>query len=582
MSKPSYSNIELWLFELAEGNLSPDQVEDLRIFLLEHPEIDVDADMWKIAKVQPTTVVVPEGLTASLQKERPYSLHTAIGATAIVLLFFIGCYQLLNVSALEKQRGSVIASKSSKETMIITKENRELEQLQKRIDYLQKENERLTNDLAAQRMMTASSSPSLPLYLNAPDGPYDRISQPGDTEMNDQFEQSAIRLSSQILNSNSEENRTNDRGSSDFALLDVESITSIKQFNHNSTDFGVKSYPTNIINTRESDFASNSSEYKRSIKSRLKSFGRSIQRMLDNPIALKNLRDPNFHVPGMLPTDINFSSTGTLLATRIQTLSRVQWFGEENEAFMNQLSLDGYSYGMRGGIGVQVSHGMYKNGGLQVADVALTYAPKLSVSNFISVEPSFRFKMGSKVLDHDKMEGTQSVEFDRQNVYDYYPDGQTPIGRQLWYKDLGAGLMVNTQWFFAGINFDNLLNHQDNVYAAGSARNAGTRFAASLGTDWENIRKTMRLSPYVVYNQYENLQELWGGVNYRWEWFNVGASVSTNLDPAASIGVNIKKFSLNYNADYTTSLLTNKRSLSHQISLRLLIKPSRLYSDYKL
>ena len=68
--------------------------------------------------------------------------------------------------------------------------------------------------------------------------------------------------------------------------------------------------------------------------------------------------------------------------------------------------------------------------------------------------------------------------------------------------------------------------------------------------------------------------------NYRWEWFNVGASVSTNLDPAASIGVNIKKFSLNYNADYTTSLLTNKRSLSHQISLRLLIKPSRFYSGY--
>lgn len=580
MSKPSYSNIELWLFELAEGNLSPDQIEDLRIFLLEHPEIDVDADMWEMAKVQPSKVVVPEGLTASLQKERPYSLYTAIGATSMVLLFFVGCYQLLNVSALEKQRGSVMASQSSSETTKITKENKELEQLQKSIYYLQKENERLTNDLASQRMMTASSTPSFPLDFNAPHAAHDRISQNRNTEFNAQVEQSLLKTNSQILNSNSEKNGINDWGSSNFALLDVESNAYVKQFNHNLTEFGVKSYATNMTSTREYDLASNSSKYKRGIKSRLKSFGRIIQRMMDNPVALKNSRDPHFHVPGMLPTDINFSSTGTLLAIRIQTLSRVQWLGEENEAFMNQLSVDGYSYGMRGGIGVQVSHGMYKNGGLQVADVAVSYAPKLSFSKFISVEPSFRFKMGSKLLDHNKMEGTQSVEFDRQNVYDYYPDGQTPIGRQLWYKDLGAGLMVNTQWFFAGINFDNLLNHQDNVYAAGSARNAGTRFTASLGTDWENNRKTMRLSPYVVYNQYENLQELWGGINYRWEWFNVGASVSTNLDPAASIGVNIKKFSLNYNADYTTSLLTNKRSLSHQISLRLLIKPSRFYSGY--
>jgi hypothetical protein len=581
MSKPSYSNIELWLFELAEGNLSPDQIEDLRIFLLEHPEIDVDVDMWEMAKVQPSKVFVPEGLTASLQKERPYSLYAAIGATSMVLLFFVGCYQLLNVSALEKQRGSIIASRqSSSETTKITKENKELEQLQKRIYYLQKENERLTNDLASQRMMTASSTPSFSSDFNAPHGAQDRISQNRNTEFNAQVEQSLLKTNSQILNSNSEKNGINDWGSSNFALLDVESNASVKQFNHNLTEFGVKSYSTNMTSTREYDLASNSSKYKRGIKSRLKSFGRTIQRMMDNPIALKNSRDPHFHVPGMLPTDINFSSTGTLLATRIQTLSRLQWLGEENEAFMNQLSVDGYSYGLRGGIGVQVSHGMYKNGGLQVADVAVTYAPKLSFSKFISVEPSFRFKMGSKLLDHNKMEGTQSVEFDRQNVYDYYPDGQTPIGRQLWYKDLGAGLMVNTQWFFAGINFDNLLNHQDNVYAAGSARNAGTRFTASLGTDWENNRKTMRLSPYVVYNQYENLQELWGGINYRWEWFNVGASVSTNLDPAASIGVNIKKFYLNYNADYTTSLLTNKRSLSHQISLRLLIKPSRFYSGY--
>ena len=53
MSKPSFSNIDLWLFELSEGNLNPEQVEELRIFLLKHPDLDIDRDVWEMAKVQP-------------------------------------------------------------------------------------------------------------------------------------------------------------------------------------------------------------------------------------------------------------------------------------------------------------------------------------------------------------------------------------------------------------------------------------------------------------------------------------------------------------------------------------------------
>ena len=52
MSNPSFSNIDLWLFELNEGNLTSTQVEQLQMFLLQHPELDVDKDVWENARIK--------------------------------------------------------------------------------------------------------------------------------------------------------------------------------------------------------------------------------------------------------------------------------------------------------------------------------------------------------------------------------------------------------------------------------------------------------------------------------------------------------------------------------------------------
>ena len=59
MSNPSFSNIDLWLFELAEGNLSPAQIAQLESFLLQNPELDVDRDLWEMSSVSAVPVVYP-------------------------------------------------------------------------------------------------------------------------------------------------------------------------------------------------------------------------------------------------------------------------------------------------------------------------------------------------------------------------------------------------------------------------------------------------------------------------------------------------------------------------------------------
>jgi type IX secretion system PorP/SprF family membrane protein len=311
-----------------------------------------------------------------------------------------------------------------------------------------------------------------------------------------------------------------------------------------------------------------SSDYKQSFSSRLSKAKRALTRMMDNPVALKNLKDPYYHIPALQAMDVNFGSVGTLLATRVQTLTRAQWLGEENQQFMNQIAVDGYAYGIRGGLGLQLNNGYYANGQIMNSSAAITYSPKFSVNRNILVEPSVRFKMGNKSLNSSKITDLGQAEMDRGNVHEFYPSGAAPIGKDLWYRDMGLGLMVNTKWFFVGVQGDNLFKHYDNVYSNSTNKRAGTHFIATIGTDYESQRENIGLSPYIVYQKNEQLSEAWLGLNARYDWITMGAAVSSKADLVGSIGLKFNRFAVNYNMDYTHSYLFNKQIISHQLSLR--------------
>ena len=327
-----------------------------------------------------------------------------------------------------------------------------------------------------------------------------------------------------------------------------------------------KNYRTGPTFTASNRFSS--TDYKESFSSRLSKAKRALTRMMDNPVALKNLKDPYYHIPALQSMDVNFGSVGTLMATRIQTLTRAQWLGEENQQFMNQISVDGYAYGLRGGVGLQLNNGYYANGQIMNSNAALTYSPKFSVNRNILVEPSIRFKMGNKSLNSSKITDIGLAEMDRGNVHEFYPSGSAPIGKDLWYRDMGLGLMVNTKWFFVGVQGDNLFKHYDNVYSNSTDKRAGTHFIATIGTDYESQRENIGLSPYIVYQKNEQLSEAWLGLNARYEWFTVGAAVSSKADLVGSVGLKFKRFAVNYNMDYTHSYLFDKQIISHQLSLR--------------
>ena len=94
MSNPSFSNIDLWLFELAEGNLSPEQVEQLELFLLNHPELDVDRDVWNMAKIEKQAIAYPN--VADLERKRRPVAVFAFASLVLLLLVGSGSYLAWN------------------------------------------------------------------------------------------------------------------------------------------------------------------------------------------------------------------------------------------------------------------------------------------------------------------------------------------------------------------------------------------------------------------------------------------------------------------------------------------------------
>lgn len=559
MSNPSFSNIDRWLFELYEGNLSPEQVQQLEVFLMQHPDLDIDKDMWELARVEKTEAVFPH--QDKFIKRKPVGLFMMAGFASISIFIVIGIN--LFTSSYTKNNNLFLSG----QTIEKTEEINTAKIPDERQSSKSGSSSFVFNDVAEQTSNRSTNFVPTGLANSAFRG--EEVSTMSQSNLfADLVKDNDVIKPSNTMKEHPFSDEKNDLND-DIVKLKFTATTIFKTHPVKEIDIPV-SRNWNEAKNSNTVYRGSSIVNSGSFSSRLSKATRALSRMMDNPVALKNLKDPSFSLPGMLPMDVNFGNTGTIPATRIQTLTRVQWPNLENQQLINQLAFDSYVYAIRGGIGAQVNHSFYGNGEIMNSMLALTYSPKISVNRNVLIEPSLRFKMGNKMLDPEKIDGFGLAEMDRENVHEFYPTGTTPIGQQLWYRDLGLGMMVNTKWFFIGVQRDNLFKHYDNIYSgeAASQRRVGQHFIATIGTDYESKRELFGLSPYLVYQQREDLKELWMGVNTRLNWFTMGLAVSDRLDGVASAGIKFEQFSFNYQADLTHSALWDKQILSHQLYIK--------------
>lgn len=553
MTSPNKTNIDQWLFDYFEGNLDPTQEELLEAFLLDNPEYDMDMEAWGGARAVSGVDVYPANDSL---KRRTTIIPLFMRWASVFVLLFSSFFALIYLNnQLKEERYSFI--NLSNTYFASFDDNYEREEFVSETNF----NDNLSTGLISVNAANANKSSNLTSasHLNFTNETYDitHARTTTNSERND-YEGSA-HYNAEPFVINVESNQ---------APLKVRAIISeppVQISAENSESF----YDVSLKDDK--------SEH-RNKNSLFKDISRSVNRFVKSDLGLLNLRDPNYMLPGLTPMDVNFGHTGSLLATRVYSNTFVQWPNNLGQSVAMQMGVDTYVKSLGGGIGFQMNYSNYQAGLFQSYEGALTYSPKIKVGKNVILEPAMRFKMGSRRLNADRVVSGQQVEWDRSDVRTIFSDGEAPIGERLLYKDLGLGLLVNTKWAFIGVNVDNLGRHYNSIYANPSADDnprAALNYIVTAGTDYQSFNKKTALSTYIAYQNFGKLNKGWLGVNYRYRFMTVGASISTDLDPVGSIGLSFDRFKLSYMTDYTMNNVVGKRMLSHQLSIRITSKPSR-------
>jgi hypothetical protein len=572
MTFPNRTNIDQWLFDYFEGNLSSEQEALLEEFLLEHPEYDADLEAMGESRASSGVDFFP-GAEALKREPVWRGIYTQWAAAIALLIGITGSILWLNFLVQPTYEYIPLAPHYFGQMTAFLGDEPALDK---------EGNTKNETDLSSGfgRSTSHSVTPGATSSINSTSRNWG-----GQSNKNSMIAENGIADGAQPHNSTDSSTTTQDEHfNSSLSFSGEKNLDSINpSYGENQHELqsdeltlevdgdmdtlsGLKSEGSALVSTDGKQKPQTSNGVARSVKN-----------FVNSRLGLVNLRDPQFMVPGAVANDLNFAHAGSLLATRVYHSTYAQWPGREGQSFNFVTGVDGYAHALRGGLGVQVNYSNYQAGLFQNYEGSITYSPKFKIAKNLVLEPAVRFKMGAKELNANRVVPGQQIEWERGNLRTLYPEGGVPQGERLFYRDFGAALLLNSKWGFLGVNVDNIGRHYNNIYSEDlqNPERSNVFLTIHAGTDYESYNKRMSLSMYALYQNYGQLNKAWAGVNFRYRFMTVGGAVSTGLEPVGSLGITFDHFRLAYVTDYSMNQISGQRMLSHQISLRIVTKPSK-------
>lgn len=550
--QPTHENIDRWLFDYTEGNLSADQEQQLECFLMDHPELELDMDAWEMAKVDVTPIIFNN--KTALYRKRSYK--PALALFSVLLLVVSGLMFFQNAKN-ESAQASVTKGANQKELL---KDNRSAANSKRTLNEAQYNQK--TND-------DQSSSPVEGLYNSTP------VSSPIETTRNKTGQISSISIGQQRKNQQRVAKESSSIAETKIQTTGVYSTLNDLTFEkmefmkiHPLKTMFIGRHRTNVKNVELM-------EGHEAISSDLSldnlNIIRKIDQLLSKDIGLSNNQNYDYTVSGQSNLDLNFSSVGTTSQTRFQLISSLRSLEDPSQLKLsNQLSLDGYSRNIRSGFGVQANYDLFGDGMIKTSQVAVIFSPKIALSRKISIEPAVRFKMGTHELDATKVMNSASVEQNIGQVNQFNFDPNLAIGKTLWYRDLDAGLTINTPILFLSTQISNIFEHNENIYSNdGGTMRASRALNLIAGTQYASRNEKMIFSPYALYQQTKFQQQIFGGFTFKAGKAQLGMSYGHLATGSLSLGFVGENFTLIGQSSYGTLASTLNKTFTHQLTLRI-------------
>ena len=533
MNIPNKENIDRWLFDWTEGNLSPSQEFMLQEFLLLNPDLESDAEAWDAASVSSIPFTYNNQESLKRKKRRIIGYWQFYAAACFVLTIgaslFYGLSQNNEFKPTEKNK-----TQASNKSKISLKNNINtgLKEINPTLLGLSSYNKELTNKRVIEdkdffiSMANYSSSLKEPENFNN----YDNLPT-----------KSLI----------------------DYQIVDNSSSDESADNNFIGSDLSSTENPTEEKNDK----------VKKSLSISLKlNPSSSVSKWLKKEVTNTNQKERIYSLPEKSNLDINSSFAGNTSQFKFQSMSTARWMNTiDQQKIAQQISMDGYLRSAKSGLGMVANYSTFGNGLIQDWNINFIYAPKLALNRYITIEPSMKYTFGKKVLDNTKIVNNANVEFETNHLETFTIDPTQPIGKNLWYSDLGAGLVINAGPVYLSGQLTNILKHQDNLYSNdySSVRKANQELTLIGGTDFVSKNGFYNFSPYLCHTISGTVNTTYLGASVQIKSFLVGGSIQPNGSSSAMIGVNSNRFALFCQSSYVSSSFSQQKSFIHQLTFRI-------------
>ena len=554
MNSPTHENIDQWLFDRIEGNLSFEQEQELSLFLLLNPSYDIDLDAWEKSKVN--FPEIDPALVESMgfgvkevekeRKKRPIGMWIFASSLTLIL-----CGLFISIgdgASISEQKANQNAQ--TKQSLVVST---------KKGNGLQYGSNQNTSTAYPFTYMTENILSSLGGTINNMNSIHSNNLVNNNTFSTPEIAQT-LQPSSVLKSSHPE-----------LIALHIDKPIILNQELQSES---LLSSQADAVNEKHK-IALNLPSFKLSRSSTLSKY-------LRKDVLSATQKDRVFFVQEKSHLDIADAFVGNRSQTRIQSTTMARWLGNANQKLTQQFSVDGYSRNLKSGFGMVANYVDFGKGAITDWNVRLIFSPKLAFGKYVSIEPAVSYLVGQKSINSNKITNHSLFEFSSNQLQQFNYNSTNAIGNQLYYRDLNAGVNVNAGPVYLGISTQNILKHQDNVHTNDfdTIHRAAQTSTLYIGTDFSARKGTVMFSPMLSHTigLTSDLTQIGGTMQLN--GVVIGANYGSNASFGALFGYQSKNFSIIAQSLKTKPLTSIQPQYVHQLTLRINTNISRKTRRY--
>ncbi len=287
------------------------------------------------------------------------------------------------------------------------------------------------------------------------------------------------------------------------------------------------------------------------------------------------------------PSYLNPAFNAYIEGGSVYTMYRNQWPSIEANFVSVEIGGSTYLPNLKSGLGISLVNDNIGSGLYTTTSADLLYNYKLTIRKSYYV--SLGMSMGWKQVAIDPSAYTFYEQFDPieglVGVPGSFPNGDFDLVRdRVNIFDLGAGILIYNEQYFAGLSFAHLTNPQIDFLKASSGEQTSSvldflpsRFSLMGGYQFETDAAIGGQSLFVYPQLYFTRQQALNQINLQIIFgiptlnFGIGGRLGTNYSDAliASIGAEVGVLEFQYAYDITMSKLGLSAGGAHEIGLKI-------------